>query len=415
MSRLLLYCACLIFGSCHTQTHYTHAPLEDSKAVIRLNFYDDITELNPDQTHNDTERLVCELIYEPLYWNDSNRNIQSTFIDSIYQKDSDWYLTVNPITYNHSVLLDATDLKNSLMNLLNDDRETLKTKEFFEAIEGFSFNTWNRANSKDLAHSLDGIEILNQNTIRFKWSRKNSDFVSSLRSLDLIVRDSIYGTGSYYISDLVADISCVLTPRDSTWNGVNLKFIKNEDLKIKDFLDGNLDIITYCSSSSKSKSYSTYMEETISNQYSDYQSIRTNRSVVTVAIIDTQDSLHRQLIERILLCKTQECVDNIHTLANRDSINLYQNKIVDPLGIVSLKLPFASRYDSLQLTPINIIQQYSEVSQDGTCCIDLPQSAFLIAESPEYYIVHRNIVGIKPYMNWKQVLYHARFVEPSIY
>jgi len=316
----LLLCSCTNSNTEHTKYHLQG----HHKSTLRLNFYENISKIDPHQVNNDTEQLVCDLIYEPLIQSiDSGGVINSSFIKEIHTEEKKHIIKFNDRHFTSGKQVSTQYILNELKSKWENEFEKIEVSSFFSSIEGFPLSNWHRINRNDPSKFPTGIALINPNSLSISTRKNTSNLAQKLKKLQIIISDDHIGSSQYYLDKWKDDISCILRSKDSAYNDIHIRFIKNEDLKIKEFINGNFDIIKFQPSLTKSSKYKDYFNKEISSLYADYQIYKSNTALVNLVFIDNiDDSLTHSYIENIINSTTQIEIDNLYEKSLQDSLKL---------------------------------------------------------------------------------------------
>ncbi|WP_109833062.1 hypothetical protein [Reichenbachiella versicolor] len=409
----------IILNSCTDNNRSDHPNNKSDEQIgtLRISFYDNIHSINPLKVSNESEQLIVDLVFEQFIQKaDSNAHFQSSFIDKI--KTNDQYTDIIlKNRYLHSGKKVSADNVIGLLRKVWEDKELNNSlvQNTFMNIDGLPLSNWYRTNKNDYSVFPTGITTPDSLTIRFSMRKKDSLLIQKLSQFNLIISDSIYGTGSHRIKELNDDILCNLTGKDSTWNNVIIRFVKNEDYKISEFLNGGFDVIEYHPKLTNATVHKKFLDKEISNKYPEYQVFKSNKTLLNVAILKGNfDSLEFFYTHRILNSRTNERVKELISKSQQDSIDLAKITVTGDTSILNVNSAFNYQPIIQKDTEHNhILLKTVEVkTSNGVDFIseELKGKKYITLEkTPFYFIAQRNISGLDDFMSWKDVVHNVKF------
>ncbi|MEO9965841.1 MAG: ABC transporter substrate-binding protein [Reichenbachiella sp.] len=268
-----------------------------------MNFHDNIQELNPLKASNPTEKFIADLIFDKFYNSDGTSHIirEYTF-DSLLS--THFFTLRDDNRFHDESSITTKEVKKVFQNLIKNHFDEESVFSFFSSLEGFINVNWYRENQNILDSIPSGFKIMTDSTFSIKLTKGNDQLLDWFRQPEFIMfkkkANSYIGSGDFALKDLNEDISAVLRRMKAQCcyiEQIEISFIKNKDLVLKEFIDGSLNLITY--DTKQRDQYSNVIEKILNSKYPSYQfSEIDNRAIRYAEINNVQDSICLESILR---------------------------------------------------------------------------------------------------------------------
>ncbi|PIB37011.1 hypothetical protein BFP72_17180 [Reichenbachiella sp. 5M10] len=244
----------------------------------------------------------------------------------------------------------------------------------------------------------------------------------------------------YEITLADTDILYRLHALDSSSNiqTINLRFLKNEEAILHEFRERNIDIIQVSSrDSSKIKSVH-FLNQILSNKYSEFKAIRSNTAFVEFY---TFENFHN--LEDIILCRDWLGLDSLDiqidttTLLHNsleDTITIgiqklpeLKNAVLDPRFLAKIRVEVRNESENTPYKPFisKKLIKIDSLSSDNQYIIRSIKQSFNSSSKtnaigvfniyPEYFITPRTLQGLKDYEKLSKQIEHIYFEKITSY
>lgn len=320
--------------SCETAPKSLEPLPESTNTTIRLNFQDNIQEVNPLRVNNPTEQFVVDLVFDRFLNEDESSDLfQNLFYDSLNQTYV-FELQTNK-TFHDGSQVNSESIRMFFKYLLKHEFDNKAVFSLFSSIEGFSLVNWYRENRNINDSIPSGFQIVNNSKFSLKMRQNGEDisqlFKDQVFTLFKIKDNSYMGSGSYKLVELNEDISAKLINTKTREQGIEtilISFTKNIDLVYSEFFRGSLDLVSYNPYTIETKHKSS-LDKILKNKYAQYQTSTTNLSVIKYMKVQMQDSA---LLKSVL--------GEIHNIENKSvysSVNLSYSDTLEHTTLDTIK------------------------------------------------------------------------------
>ncbi|WP_422360941.1 ABC transporter substrate-binding protein [Reichenbachiella sp.] len=285
-SYLVIFCGVLLTVSCETEKEPSGNFEEPQSKTLRLNFHDNLLELNPLEARSRSEEFLKDLVFDQFI----EQDLTSPIFES-YQFDSLQGIYTFQIKsgkrFHDGGDVTSETIRNFLKHLIEYQYEVEPINLLFSSMEGFGLINWYRENRNVLDSIPKGFQIIDEKSFSIKL-RNNKDqllhwFQYPMFTLFKENNGSYVGSGSFELAELNEDISAKLTRKDSSNSNIQtilLSFIKNQDLVYAEFFRGALDLISYQPTKSHPSPQTERLDKLLRSQYPEYQVAQSKRSIV---------------------------------------------------------------------------------------------------------------------------------------
>lgn len=302
--------------SCETRTKLVNHKEQEIIKTIRINFHDNILQLNPIKAESRSEQFVKDLVFDKLIEKDLSSHLFASYqVDSLlglytFQLEPDK-------SFHDGTPVNSDAIKNFFKYLLKNHYDDQYVHLLFSSMDGFGPISWYRENRGIKDSIPNGFQIIDQNRFSIHL-RTNKDkllewFQSPIFTLFKESRGTYIGSGDFELKELNEDISAKLIrriPGNHKIETIQLSFIKNEDLVYSEFFRGALDIILYQPYRSKPTLQTKRLNKILNSQYPGYQISQSEKSILKFMEFKMfTDSL---LLHKVLACiksKREESID----------------------------------------------------------------------------------------------------------
>jgi hypothetical protein len=264
----------------------------------------------------------------------------------------------------------------------------------FSSMEGYSTVNWLRKNRSILDSLPIGFKLIDDRNFSIKLTKNADSLINWLSETEFIItkerKGGYIGTGNYIISHSNEDINYQLIRvrgNPGSIKTINIRFIKNEDVLIEEFFNGELDFLTYNPHKNKLLHNNSRLDKVINSNYSSYQITPSTRSIVTYAIISNmKDSiLLGHLIHRL---KSNEFNFHAQNTDSYTSINENRFKLqTDSISNTKIHLVHNSElYDFDSLTYDSL---FSHIILSNRKIIN-PKSPLIVINEMEVDFINKN-------------------------
>ncbi|SMD34811.1 hypothetical protein SAMN04488029_2191 [Reichenbachiella faecimaris] len=359
----------LLVVSCETEHQPIHSNAQPTNKTLRLNFQENILEVNPLKTNNRAEQFVIDLTFDKFFNSDGTSSVFKGYrYDSL---EKTYFFELHPNnTFHDGTLVDSESIRLLFKHLLQFHFQSEAVKELFSSMDGFGLINWYRENLNIYDSIPSGFRIINDNSFTIQMS-KNEDqlpkwFQDEMYVLFKFKNNSYVGSGLYELIELNEDISAKLSRRKKDGpkiETIHISFTKNVDLVYSEFFRGSLDLAFYNPHIQLNTKHKQDLDKVIRNKYAQYQTSTTNQTIITYMEIHAQDTI---LQKRIL--------GAIPDINNKLVYSSYSNDL-DNLTYNALDSP---NYE---------VKLYSQVSEDET---------IYFKNSPSLALIKSNMKNLNP-------------------
>lgn len=346
MKYFLVFFVGLIFlSSCTKESKTVHDHV--IRETLNLNFNSNILNVIPDQAQTDSEKFVRELMFETLCEADSSSNVFSSISVS---SDQTKYTFVIDTTrrYNNGLKVDSNALKKFFEEIVKT--ASYENKELvFNNILGFKNGV------KELPQ---GINFVNDTNIEITL-KKPFDIITAFSKEPFYLHDGGIGTGLYVNTIADDDILFTLERVKRIERGINyiqIRFIKNQEEMLDEFLAGKLDVLEskYMLTDS-SKKVSDVINSIIEDKYDGFNvSYLKSGYIHYSSIYEMYDSLTLSKLSQELkldsLCFVKNISSAVNNIIQNDSSYISSNEIQNIL-VKSKSYYYSSSIDYSDFIP----------------------------------------------------------------
>ncbi|MEP3390026.1 MAG: ABC transporter substrate-binding protein [Reichenbachiella sp.] len=371
----LILCVLGLIVSCETRTKLVNHKEQEIIKTIRINFHDNILQLNPIKAESRSEQFVKDLVFDKLIEKDLSSHLFASYqVDSLlglytFQLEPDK-------SFHDGTPVNSDAFKNFFKYLLKNHYDD-EYVQLFSSMDGFGPISWYRENRGIKDSIPSGFQIIDQTSFSIQL-RTNKDkllewFQSPIFTLFKESSGRYIGSGDFQLKELNEDISAKLVRRitdNHKIETIQLSFIKNEGLVYSEFFRGALDIILYQPYRSKLTPQTKRLNKILNSQYPDYQITQNEKSILKFMDFKmfTDSTLLHQVIASIN-SNTEESID----------INNEISQAPLPLDSLKTNVVLDSSYHQ--------VQWYSELSSD---------SSQYFTNTPYLEFVETNLENINP-------------------
>lgn len=329
---LLILFGLLLIVSCETSTELSDPLEEPPSKTLRLNFHENLLELNPLKAKSRSEEFVKELVFDKFMEKDFNSLIFESYeFDSLqftytFQLNSDQQ-------FHDGSPLNSKSIQNFFKYLIHYQFEIEPVHLLFSSMDGFGLVNWYRENRNILDSIPRGFQILDET--RFSIKLRNNEekllqwFQHPIFTLFKESNGQYVGSGDFELKELNEDISARLVRRNSGSSNIQtilLSFIKNRDLEYAEFFRGELDLVLYQPAKSNTSPQTQRLDKLLKSQYPEYKVAQNKRSIIKYLVFkEFNDSGMLQNVLASLNIKSNKIIyeneENIQLTFDSDSLS----------------------------------------------------------------------------------------------
>lgn len=437
--------------SCETQTMNNSS--ENSIKSIRLNFHDNVLDLNPLHASSRAEVFISQLVFDRFYNEDGSSAIFKSYQFDSLENIHQFELWPNKLFHDSSVV-DTNSIRNFLKYLIEQHLEKEPVTSLFSNMEGFGLTNWYRQNRGVIDSIPSGFQIIDETKFTVKLLKHNELLIDWLSSPTFTLfkkhHTSIIGSGAYILANLNEDISAQLVKSPQA-NGqietINLSFIKNDELVYSEFFRGALDLITYDPHNNPA---SAKLNKILNSKYPQYQVSQTQRT--TLKYLEINEIEDSTMIKKILasmklsestelhLAQSQGAIFSIRadsllssSLADSTQVEVFwysniqndqenyftDNTKIDFIHVNSKNLNPTSPHIVINETTLDLI----DTNDRKNVTLELSKklgnaknSSLLVLDLfPEYVIYNNNLSGIENRQTLSEMIQSAYYTNAKTY
>lgn len=458
----ILFIATLV--SCETHKESVDRKSQ-SRKVLRINLDENISSLDPSSLSTSSDLFVCKLIYEGLFSKNTVGTVQTTLLESVtYDSASKSYLfSLSPLKkYSNGTNVSTKEVYRRFKELIDSEKESPLINSFRDPIAGYKRYSI-RKKYRVLKDSLpSGFHIIDDKQFSLEWNGSIEQLSEILSTPEFWIyeKDSsinqILGSGPYVVEYANEDISYSLK-RNAHYkeigsseklpylDGISIRFIKDSEAKISEFLNGSLDIIEFETGWNVTKRERERLGTLGLDKYGSHKAIESN--VISVLCLVVRNVYNQNLQEMIRLSIDSTSINNSDSLEYFATRFFYPgsfSKIPLPIVVncptgcssllkkVSSQLqgyfaPIITRTDRVNpKSPYLVLEErkiiiegqdyQAELSKALKNQYDKEQSSlvFTLQHKPVYIFSDVMLEGIHSYSDWSRSIPYIRFKEPRV-
>ena len=259
---LLVFVGVFLLGSCEKSVKNNEPDSGKLRDRITINLIQNVTSIAPSEIQNSSDKLLSEQIFETLLVHGSSLKPRVHLVED-FQLDTigkryDFKLR-NDILFSDGSKLSTKNILNSFIEILQKENPTKVQEEFRNNILGYS--EYNDLNSNEsTANVPSGFQITDSSSFSITVTDLDYKLAEQLANIELGVfkrtqHGQAIGTGPFKIDFANEDISLSLSRNRYYWKknsnssieGINVRFIKNEQAIIDEFKNGSIDVVEFSS------------------------------------------------------------------------------------------------------------------------------------------------------------------------
>ena len=347
----------VLFISCES-TKKSDDKLQNIAGYLRINLEENVLNLDPLEMTTNSELFIGQLLYEGLCNITASGDTINGLAKSItYDSLGNSYVLHlrKDKRYNNNDVVSSSEVFKCLMRLINTPNATPRIDGFRKHLTGY-FGVKKRIESGLPVDSLtSGLQVIDDSTIRIGWQGNLDEFREYLSYPEFWIykivdsSNNYIGTGPFIVEYANSDISlslkknplyvdnAITEPGETgipALDGVNIRFIKNQDARISEFLNGSLDILEFSDDLVTSSSNAEQLLSIGQEKYGRYRVTRSSQ--VNTLILSMNNFYDRNLIKLI------ESAIDTSVLINQDSAAYYAKKFYFNPNYRKLRLPLVN-------------------------------------------------------------------------
>lgn len=439
MRGYILYLVMLILAlSCDEKAQKESIDNEPPIHAITVNFNENIQSLDPLKARSDAERFVCDLVYDRLLKNVSRGDIESDLVEKITFDSTSLvyhFKLKDNIRFNKTTEFTTENVRELFISIYKTKRKDVKA--FFNLIKP------RYGSSLGLKELPFEINFLDEHQFSVQVKDNSGTLLETLTSKLFSIHLNGEGTGPFIVENLNDDISCSLIRKQrdievSNIHNIELRFIKNKDEEILEFLEGNIDLFQYSGLNSKIETYKNYLNELILEDYPDYQIHKSKQSTFRyVKVYGLQDSSSISKLEKSFpkskrqdfMFKSNFAIRPLESDSNAIAQIFYNDiyahslsktNIPDEISDENNDLnPKKSVFKEIELKmyngdPLLALSAIYKIEMNNNER-DEKWIILLVDEQPTYYISHFYLKGMKNYRELSDLLHNVNIERPIKY
>jgi len=466
----------LIFVSCETEEKkIIRRPDEKIRTTLRINLNENILTLNPALIGTRSEKFLGYLLYEGLYAINEQGKTVPTLLKQ-HKMDTfnlTHFFKIKPrIALHNGEILNSHHIYTRFKEIIDSEQKNKKSviESFRKNIKGYKKYLLHKQYKIGNDSLPSGFKIVDKNSFSIQFTQPVPDLVTILSLQEFWIYhttegNNYVGTGMYKLDYTNEDISYSLI-KNTNYHAlskggldrINIRFIKNNQGKTDEFLNGSLDILVNSSNVELTKKLSN----TKYGKYKFSESSLVRAKHLSIHNISNSDlrSLIAHLIqlgkENSLMSYSYNNETKFQLISSSlDSISFYAKKLYLNDSTSKIKLPVYLNCDSTCneefQTIMEKMSEYFEVYEVNASQLN-PNLPYLVIEESEFHIyskkpnkntlkevlnkvkkhisfnqsalildyqresIYANVMlkGLNPYSNWERNLHNLYFTQPTV-
>lgn len=404
------------------------------RSTVTINFSENIVSTDPYLAKSSSERFIRDLVYDKIVFFNSAGIIQSNILThwTIDSLNNVLCLYINKNNhFQDGSQVQGSDIFELFKELLEKKEDETNLKPLFSMIEGYALTRWYREN-RNISNFVPAGLSYTDSTFSIKLNGEAASFLQRMAASDrfYLQKDKL-GSGEFQITEADDDITYVLSraiPDTSGIQHIRIQFLKNQEEIVRNFVDGNLDIIKIHSSEIMDNYYHDYLQKLVTNPYPDYTRYEADQAWVTFAVgKNFPDSTSLDIIDNKLI------INNIYSIINPNDTTI-ELTYVDKRRAISRSIELPDYLIESKLAPKDQSEIWVELKDT---LIDYQGQAYarieeqLVGESPNssmatseiaiisvdpyYYFTKHHIGGFSDNQKLSNIVKDITFVTPKTY
>lgn len=267
--------------SCETKSKQQVVENEPVEKNLRISLTENIKSLNPLKFTNQSEIFLAKQLYEGLYARNAfgeliQQLVEKVELDTVTKKYM-FYLKRGRKFSNGDVLT-TKDIYTCFKPLFRQTNVSAEVRDFRANVVGFN-RWWTTRNLNDSDGMPSGFHIVDDYSFTISVLRIDETMIENFSETDFLIYEQqseqdFIGSGPFRIEYANDDISYNLKRNtfysskinSSLIDGINIRFIKNPNAVLDEFINGSLDVLSYKTSDRANNE----IEKAIANNY-DYK------------------------------------------------------------------------------------------------------------------------------------------------
>lgn len=341
----LFFWSTMFLVSCENSKNHLNIE-ESTRKVLHINLDENIKTLAPQNITNHSEKFISELIYEGLFEIDEYGKV-NPLLASEYKQDSlgfTYTFRIKPgVSFHNGDLLDMNHMYQYFKNIIDSEDPSETIQNFRIDIKGYQRYLFRKKYNIQSDSLPSGLKIIDNHSFSIAFNKPKPNLSKTLAHTDFLLHSEtptgLIGTGPYILDYSNEDISYSLIKNENyhkKWQQglsiINIRFIKNPEAQVSEFMNGALDLLIFENSKYKS---SLIEPRTKYNRYNQYESSLSKVKYVSLNNF-SQASLEK-LITQLIVFAQDEKLAVLSTFQgkevfeiiepSRDSINFYVEKL----------------------------------------------------------------------------------------
>lgn len=397
----LVYFAVLCMFSCETRVSQSDT-IKIQRKVLRVNLDENIQSLFPPEIKRTSDEFVGQLIYEGLFMKDHLGMLEKRLIEAVNYDSltKTFHLSLYPgIKFHDGSPLTSRDVYQCFKVLFDmAEPENPSVLRFRDGVLGYSRYAIRRQYGVGQDSVPSGFQIHDKRNLSITWNGSGREFKSLLSQPAFWIykktgdRNGAIGTGPFQLEYANADISYSLR-RNTDWqwgnergeapylDGVSIRFIKNQDAKISEFLNTSLDILELQSGHEvPTRTRDLTLLDEASRKYGNYRKLAgCNVTMKLFRIRNIYNVNLREIIRLSLMERTPAIQDSIEHFVNRFFPYAFSRKI---------QVPMINRCNS------NCVKAYTEMRDKLGDFLELvPTSSESLNPNAPYIVLEERLIA----------------------
>ncbi len=346
----------LFIVSCETSEKSEIQNIEKrSRNTLRINFEENILTLNPRAIASQSEKFVGFLLYEGLYKLNNRRKpvpalLEQCFLDSL--SNTFFFKIKSSIAFQNGEFLNSGHIYSRFKEIIDFEEEEAndEIRRFRNDIKGFKKYSIRKSYKIGNDSLPKGFKIIDALNFSIQFTKPQPELFTLLSKPDFwiyqIIDNKYIGTGPYILTYANEDISYLLTKNKNyhtTWeqglDNINIRFIKNKDARLNEFLNGSLDLLVQKPNS---------QNDVLDNQYAHYRKIKGSQSLIKhLSVMNMSNPYMEKLMlqllapnnETTILKHNENQIDYHSVVYSEDTVNYYAQKLHFTDSTAKLKIP----------------------------------------------------------------------------
>ncbi|MEQ9285549.1 MAG: ABC transporter substrate-binding protein [Cyclobacteriaceae bacterium] len=267
--------------SCETKNNKQAEGTEYLEKNLRVSLTENIKTLNPLKFSNKSEIFLGKQLYEGLYTRNTAGNVipellQGAELDTISKKYT--FTLKKGQKFSNGDVVTSKDIYQCFGTIFGEANVNPAVERFRNNVVGFA-KWWTNRNEATSSQLPSGFQLVDDYSVSLSVLKIDETLVETLAATTFLIYKELegnkfIGSGPFEIEYANDDISYNLKrnpfyaveTNDALIDGINIRFIKNPNAALDEFINGSLDVLSYKASDPTN----VQIEKAVANNY-DYK------------------------------------------------------------------------------------------------------------------------------------------------